>query len=54
MLAAARGLAEIIAGRQTQIVEVDAFFDFFPAKPLGVPVIVVDLRRGRGGRRGSC
>jgi ribose transport system permease protein len=40
MLAAARGLAEIIAGRQTQVVEVDAFFDVFQAKPLGLPVIV--------------
>ena len=40
MLAAARGLAEIIAGRRTQIVDVDAFFDVFQAKPLGLPVIV--------------
>ena len=40
MLAAARGLAEIIAGRRTQVVQVDAFFDVFQAKPLGLPVIV--------------
>lgn len=40
MLAAARGLAEIIAGRQTQIVDVEPFFDVFQARPLGVPVIV--------------
>jgi ribose transport system permease protein len=40
MLAAARGLAEIIAGRQTQIVDVEPFFDVFQARPLGVPTIV--------------
>ncbi|MFD7308841.1 ABC transporter permease [Promicromonospora sp. NPDC059942] len=40
MLAAARGLAEIIAGRQTQIVTVEPFFDVFQARPLGVPTIV--------------
>ncbi|MFD7024268.1 ABC transporter permease [Promicromonospora sukumoe] len=40
MLAAARGLAEIIAGRRTQIVTVEPFFDVFQAKPLGLPVIV--------------
>ncbi len=40
MLAAARGLAEIIAGRQTQIVDIEPFFDVFQARPLGVPVIV--------------
>jgi ribose transport system permease protein len=41
MLAAARGLAELIAGRRTQILEdVEPFFDVFQARPLGVPVIV--------------
>ncbi|MFE7507552.1 ABC transporter permease [Promicromonospora sp. NPDC057488] len=40
MLAAARGLAEIIAGRRTQIVKVEPFFDVFQARPLGVPTIV--------------
>ncbi len=40
MLAAARGLAEIIAGRQTQIVDVEPFFDVFQARPLGLPMIV--------------
>jgi ribose transport system permease protein len=41
MLAAARGLAELIAGRRTQILkDVDPFFDVFQARPLGVPVIV--------------
>jgi ribose transport system permease protein len=40
MLAAARGLAEIIAGRRTQVVHVEPFFDVFQARPLGVPVIV--------------
>ncbi|GGM44631.1 sugar ABC transporter permease [Promicromonospora citrea] len=40
MLAAARGLAEIIAGRRTQIVTVEPFFDVFQSRPLGVPAIV--------------
>ncbi|WP_129789357.1 ABC transporter permease [Promicromonospora panici] len=40
MLAAARGLAEIIAGRRTQIVFVEPFFDVLQARPLGVPMIV--------------
>src|SRR5690606_4109110 len=39
MLAAARGLAEIIAGRRTQIVTVEPFFDVFQSRPLGVPAI---------------
>jgi ribose transport system permease protein len=41
MLAAARGLAEIIAKRRTQIVDVNGFLDFFGAEPLGVPVLVI-------------
>jgi len=41
MLAAARGLAEIISERRTQIVRVDGFMDFWTADILGVPVLVV-------------
>jgi ribose transport system permease protein len=41
MLAAARGLAEIIAKRRTQIVTVREFVDFFGASVLGVPVLVI-------------
>ena len=41
MLAAARGLAEIIADRKTQIVDVPGFLDFFGADVLGVPVLVI-------------
>jgi ribose transport system permease protein len=41
MLAAARGLAEIIAKKKTQIVNVDDFLEFFGAKVLGVPVLVI-------------
>ncbi|MPY85516.1 MAG: ABC transporter permease [Actinophytocola sp.] len=41
MLAGARGLAEIIAQKQTQVVTVDAFVDFFGADVLGIPVLVV-------------
>jgi len=40
MLVSARGLAEIIANRQTQIVEVDGFLDFSRSSPLGVPMLV--------------
>lgn len=40
MLVAARGLAEIIANRQTQIVKVDGFLDFARSSPLGVPMLV--------------
>ena len=40
MLAAARGLAELIAGRQTQLVEVEPFLDTFRADVLGLPMIV--------------
>jgi len=40
-LAAARGLAEIISNRRTQIVDVPGFTAFFDASVLGVPVLVV-------------
>lgn len=40
MLVAARGLAEIIAQRRTQIVGVDGFLEVFRADLLGVPVLV--------------
>lgn len=41
MLASARGLAEIIAGRRTQIINVSGFVDFFSASIMGVPVLVI-------------
>lgn len=41
MLAAARGLAELISERRTQIVTVDGFSDFFGADVLGIPVLVI-------------
>ncbi|MFC7361481.1 ABC transporter permease [Nocardioides astragali] len=41
MLAAARGLAEIISERRTQIVRNEGFKDFFSADVAGVPLIVV-------------
>jgi ribose transport system permease protein len=41
MLAAARGLAEIIADRKTQIITVRGFLDVFTASILGVPVLVL-------------
>lgn len=41
MLAAARGLAEIIAARRTQIVTSRDFIDFFGGSLLGVPVLVI-------------
>ena len=40
MMAAARGLAEIIANRQTQIIRVKDFLDVFTGDLLGIPVIV--------------
>ncbi len=40
MMVAARGLAEVIANRRTQVVRVRDFLDFFRADPLGVPVLV--------------
>jgi ribose transport system permease protein len=41
MLAGARGLAEIIAQRRTQIVDVPGFSDFFRHAPLGIPLLVI-------------
>lgn len=41
MLAAARGLAEIIANRRTQIVQNEGFLDFFGGDVLGVPGLVI-------------
>ncbi|MBN1093389.1 ABC transporter permease [Blastococcus sp. TML/M2B] len=41
MLTAARGLAEIIANRRTQIVRDSAFLDFFSGDVLGVPTLVI-------------
>jgi ribose transport system permease protein len=41
MLAAARGLAEILADRKTQIITVRGFLDFFTASLFGVPVLVL-------------
>ena len=40
MLVAARGLAEIIANRQTQVVKVQSFLDFFRDDFLGIPTLV--------------
>src|SRR6476469_2037364 len=40
MMAAARGLAELLANRQTQIIRVNGFLDFFEGALLGVPVLV--------------
>lgn len=41
MLAAARGLAEIIAQRRTQIIRERGFVDFFGGSVAGVPVLVI-------------
>ena len=41
MLAGARGLAEIISNRRTQIVNVPAFVEVLDADVLGVPVLVI-------------
>ncbi|SDP64642.1 monosaccharide ABC transporter membrane protein, CUT2 family [Pedococcus dokdonensis] len=41
MLAAARGLAEVIAKRRTQIIEDRGFIEFFNGSVLGVPVLVI-------------
>ncbi len=41
MLAGARGLAELIANRRTQIVTVTEFKDFFQGSVAGIPVLVV-------------
>jgi len=40
MMAGARGLAEILANRQTQIVRVKGFLDVFTSDLFGVPVLV--------------
>ncbi|GHS88899.1 sugar ABC transporter permease [Actinomycetota bacterium] len=40
MMVGARGLAEVIAGRQTQIVTVRPFLDFFRGDLVGIPVLV--------------
>jgi len=40
MMVAARGLAEMIANRQTQIVKVEPFLEFFRTDILGVSVLV--------------
>jgi len=40
MMVSARGLAEIIANRQTQVVKVQGFLDFFSGSFLGVPALV--------------
>jgi ribose transport system permease protein len=41
MLASARGLAELMSGRKTQIVDNQGFKSFFGADVLGVPVLVI-------------
>ena len=41
MLAAARGLAEIISNRRTQIVQDRDFLDFFSGDVLGIPTLVI-------------
>ncbi len=41
MLASARGLAELIADRKTQIIDNQGFTEFFGAEPFGIPVIVI-------------
>jgi ribose transport system permease protein len=41
MLASARGLAEIIANRRTQIVQDQDFLDFFSGSVVGIPTLVI-------------
>jgi ribose transport system permease protein len=41
MLASARGLAEVIADRKTQIITNQGFLDLFESEPLGIPFIVI-------------
>ncbi|MGY1718977.1 MULTISPECIES: ABC transporter permease [unclassified Blastococcus] len=41
MLVSARGLAEIIANRRTQIVQNEGFLDFFTGDVLGIPMLVI-------------
>ncbi|TKG71542.1 ABC transporter permease [Prauserella endophytica] len=43
MMASARGLAERLSGRQTQVVTETGFTDFFRASVLGIPVLVIML-----------
>ena len=40
MLVAARGVAEILSQRRTQIVSVPGFSNFFDQNPLGVPMVI--------------
>jgi ribose transport system permease protein len=40
MLIAARGLAEVLSGKRTQIISVRGFTEFLGSNPLGVPMIV--------------
>jgi ribose transport system permease protein len=40
MLIAARGLAEVLSGKRTQILTVRGFTDFLGSSPLGIPMIV--------------
>lgn len=41
MLVSARGLAEVMSDRKTQILRVDALREFFNAEVVGIPVIVI-------------
>ena len=41
MLVAARGLAEEISDRKTQVVSQTGFNDFFGSEPLGIPMLVI-------------
>ncbi len=41
MLVSARGLAELMSDRKTQIVRVESFKDFFGAEIAGIPVLVI-------------
>jgi ribose transport system permease protein len=41
MLAAARGLAEILANRRTQIIRNQSFLDFFSGTVFGIPTLVI-------------
>jgi ribose transport system permease protein len=41
MLAAARGLAEIMSNRRTQIIRDQSFLDFFSGDVLGIPTLVI-------------
>ncbi|MBZ2199473.1 ABC transporter permease [Occultella gossypii] len=40
MMVAARGLAEIISNKRSQILDVPPFMDFFQSRPLGLPTLV--------------